>query len=161
MEGKEGEMSLLNNTKFLYLLLTMNFNDAQYRKWLTELKLRVRSAQAKAAIAVNSVLVGFYWELGKMITEKENIWGSKLIDQVAKDLKKEFPEMKGLSRSNLFYCKQFYFFYKNELLQQFVGHPDSETDSFQKVTDSSNEIVQQPVGQIIQLVSKIPWGTIF
>ncbi len=136
----------------------MNFNDAQYRKWLSELKLRVRSAQAKAAIAVNSVLIGFYWELGKMITEKENIWGSKLIDQVAKDLKKEFPEMKGLSRSNLFYCKQFYFFYKNELLQQFVGHSDSGTDSFQRGTDTSNEIVQQPVGQIIQLVSKIPWG---
>lgn len=70
----------------------------------------VRSAQVKAAIAVNSALIQFYWELGKMIAEKENIWGSKLIELVAKDLQDEFPDMKGLSTSNLKYCKRFYLF---------------------------------------------------
>ena len=78
--------------------------------------------QAKAAIAVNSALIEFYWELGKMIADKENVWGSILIEQVANDLKDEFPEMKGLSRSKLSYTKQFYKFYQAEFVQQPVGH---------------------------------------
>lgn len=39
--------------------------DADYKKWLTGLKSKIHSAQLKAAIAVNSVLIDFYWELGK------------------------------------------------------------------------------------------------
>ena len=109
-------------------------SDSQYIKWLTELKAKIRSTQIKAAIAVNSVLIEFYWELGKIISEKENIWGNKLVEQVAKDLQSEFKEMKGLSRSNLFYCKKFYNFYKNELVQQAVGQ------------------LKQP------LYTQIPWG---
>lgn len=112
----------------------MNTLDKAYKDWLIDLKSKIRSAQAKAAIAVNTALIEFYWELGKMIAEKESVWGSKLIEQIAKDLKTEFPEMKGLSRSNLSYAKQFYKFYQAEL-------------------------VQQPVGLIVQqAVAQIPWG---
>jgi hypothetical protein len=75
--------------------------DTEYKNWLVHLKTKIRSAQAKAAIAVNAALIEFYWELGKTIAEKENVWGSKLIEQVAKDLQAEFSEMKGLSSSNL------------------------------------------------------------
>ena len=84
--------------------------DNEYKNWLIDLKSKIRSAQAKAAITVNTALIEFYWELGKMIAEKENVWGSKLIEQVAKDLKDEFPEMKGLSERNIKYCRQFYQF---------------------------------------------------
>lgn len=112
----------------------MNLSDNTYKKWILELKDKVRSTQIKAAIVVNSTLIEFYWELGKMISEKENIWGNKLVEQVAKDLQAEFPKMKGLSRRNLFYAKEFYLFYQNEIVQQAVG-----------------QIVQQPVAQI-------PWG---
>lgn len=112
----------------------MNISENHYKKWILELKNKIRSTQIKAAIAVNSALIEFYWELGKMISEKENVWGNKLIEQVAKDLQSEFPDMKGLSRSNLFYCKQFYLFYHEELIQQAVG-----------------QFMQQTVGQI-------PWG---
>lgn len=110
------------------------FPDSQYIKWLTELKTKIRNSQIKAAIAANSVLIKFYWELGKMISEKENIWGNKLIEQVAKDLQAEFQEMKGLSRSNLFYCKKFYKFYSSAIVQQAVG------------------LLEQP------LYMQIPWG---
>lgn len=112
----------------------MNISESNYKKWILELKAKIRSTQIKAAITVNSVLIEFYWELGKMIFEKENVWGNKLIEQVAKDLQSEFPDMKGLSKRNLFYAKEFYIFYHNE-------------------------IVQQDVGQIVQqLVAQIPWG---
>ncbi len=67
---------------------------------MIELKGKVRSSQAKAAIAVNSALIEFYWELGMMISEKESLWGDKLVEQVAQDLQSEFPGMKGLSRRN-------------------------------------------------------------
>lgn len=109
--------------------------DRQYIEWLSELKSKIRNTRIKAMIAANSVLIEFYWELGKMICEKENIWGNKLIEQVAKDLQVEFHDMKGLSRSNLFYCKKFYSFY------------------------SGGAIVQQAVGLLGQpQYMQIPWG---
>ena len=85
----------------------------EYKQWIVELKGKIRSAQAKAAISVNTELIQLYWELGKMSAAQENTWGSKLIARVSKDLQAEFPDLKGLTRSNLFYCKQFYSFYND------------------------------------------------
>jgi hypothetical protein len=65
----------------------------EYKIWLNDIKSKIRSTQAKAALTVNSVLINFYWELGIMISEKETHWGKKLIEQVSIDLKKDFPEM--------------------------------------------------------------------
>jgi len=58
-----------------------------------------------------------------MICDKQSEanWGDKIIEQLSRDLKQEFPEMKGLSRSNLFYAKQFYTFYSTSMVQQLVG----------------------------------------
>ncbi len=106
----------------------------EYKKWLTELKSKIRSVQLKAAVAVNSAMIEFYWELGKMIAEKQTQWGSKLVEQVAKDLKTEFPDMQGLSRRNLFNAKKFYEFYGDTIVQQAVAL-----------------FGQQPIAQI-------PWG---
>ena len=113
-----------------------------YKQWIVELKQKIRSAQIKAAIAINTELIEFYWFLGKMIAEKESVWGSKLIEQVAKDLREEFPDMSGLSASNLKYCKRFYLFY--QIGQQAV-------DQLQSIDKQPNEFVHQVVG-------RIPWG---
>lgn len=124
----------------------------EYKQWLAEIKNKVRSAQLKAATVVNSALIEFYWELGKMIVEKQEqtAWGDKVINQLSKDLQKEFTDIKGLSRSNLYYMKQFYLFYKEHNGQQPV-------DLF--CQQPGGEIVQQPVGQFLQqLVAQIPWG---
>ena len=48
----------------------MNLKDTAYKQWLTELKTKIRSTQIKAAIAVNTELILFYWELGRMLSEK-------------------------------------------------------------------------------------------
>lgn len=82
--------------------------NTDYKQWLTELKGKIRSTQIKAAIAVNSALIQFYWELGKMIAEKQTAWGSKFLETLSKDLQDEFPDMKGFSVSNLKFCKLFY-----------------------------------------------------
>ena len=57
-----------------------------------------------------------YWDLGRQIVEKqENAkWGSGFIEQLSRDLKAEFPDMKGFYVRNLNYCKQFYLFYSIE-----------------------------------------------
>lgn len=112
----------------------MNNLTPEYKTWLTELKNKIRSVQIKAALAVNSAMIEFYWELGKIIAEKEAVWGDKLIEQVSKDLKKDFPDLKGLSNSNLKYCKRFYIFYQASISQQLV-------DQF-----------------TLNPVTKIPWG---
>lgn len=105
-----------------------------YKNWLVELKLKIKQSQIKAALSVNSELIMLYWDLGKQIVEKQlnTAWGSGFIDQLSKDLKVEFPEMSGFSKSNLKYCKQFYQFWQSILIsQQVVGDLLNNTNSVQ------------------------------
>jgi len=115
--------------------------DSEYKEWILEIKNKIRSTQIKTAIAVNSALINFYWELGKMISEKENSWGNKVLETLSKDLQSEFPEMKGFSLTNLKYCKLFY--------NYFSIRPQVE-DEFQK-----NVIFQLPWGHIKLIINKI------
>lgn len=71
-----------------------------YEPFLQKLKERVRSAQIKAAVAVNTELIGLYWELGKSIVEQQekSDWGEAVLEQLSKDLTSAFPGLKGFSR---------------------------------------------------------------
>lgn len=84
-------------------------SDANYTAFLQDLKARIRSAQVKAAIAVNQELIVLYWQIGQEIVNRQQSegWGAKVIDQLAKDLKREFPDMTGLSVRNLKYMRAF------------------------------------------------------
>ncbi|NOQ72422.1 MAG: DUF1016 family protein [Crocinitomix sp.] len=110
-----------------------SYNAHEYIKWISTLREKIQSAQLKAAVNVNKELLSLYWELGKSISLKisESNWGSSVVEQLAKDLKKEFPNQKGFSRSNLFSMKQWFEFYST----------------------SNNDIEK-----IQQLVGQIPWG---
>ena len=99
----------------------MNLQNTDYKDWLVELKSKIRSVQLKAAVAVNSALIEFYWDLGKMITEKQSVWGSQFLEKLSIDLKSEFPNMEGLSVRNLKYTRQFYQFYNSSIGQQAVA----------------------------------------
>jgi len=95
-----------------------------YDDFLRQLKGRIRTAQVKAALAVNQELIFLYWQIGCSILEhqKNEGWGTKVIERLAKDLKKEFPEIKGFSRSNLGYMKSFAETYPDEaIIQRSVG----------------------------------------
>lgn len=48
----------------------MALDGKEYRAWIGELKKRYRATQIKAAVAVNSAMIEFYWNLGKDISEK-------------------------------------------------------------------------------------------
>ncbi|NJM00581.1 MAG: DUF1016 domain-containing protein [Synechococcaceae cyanobacterium SM2_3_2] len=95
-----------------------------YVPFLAELKERIRSAQVRAALAVNRELVVLYWQIGQEILarQEQEGWGSKVITRLAKDLRQEFPEMKGFSRANLLYMRAFAAAWGDEsIVQQVVG----------------------------------------
>ncbi|MGB3494240.1 MAG: PDDEXK nuclease domain-containing protein [Elainellaceae cyanobacterium] len=98
--------------------------DDNYFALLDGLKQRIRSAQVKAALTVNQELILLYWQMGCEILarQKQEGWGSKVIERLAQDLKREFPEMKGFSRSNLMYMRAFAEAYPDEpFVQQAAG----------------------------------------
>ena len=78
-----------------------------YEPFLRELKERVRKARVRAALAVNSELVLLYWSIGRDILERQERlgWGANVIDLLAADLRREFPEAKGFSSRNLKYMR--------------------------------------------------------
>lgn len=59
----------------------------------------IRDAQYAALKAVNNELVGLYWDIGRMIFEKQKElgWGKAVVENIAKDLQVELPESKGFS----------------------------------------------------------------
>ena len=70
---------------------------------LHEVKERIRSAQYEALKAVNKELISLYWDIGKMIVERQqgSTWGKAVVERLASDLQKEFPGMQGFSAQNL------------------------------------------------------------
>ncbi len=88
-------------------------NNPEYFVWLRELKTKIRAAQIKAALKVNSELIQFYWELGEDIVSKQAnaSWGDGFLKQLSRDLEEEFPNMKGFSERNLRAIRQWYLFY--------------------------------------------------
>ena len=82
---------------------------AGYDAFLSDIKGRVQAARTRAAFAVNAELVLLYWTVGQEISQRmrEHGWGSKVVDRLASDLRREFPDMKGFSLRNLRYMRSF------------------------------------------------------
>ena len=80
---------------------------AGYDELLRDLRRRIEQAQVRAAVAVNRELVLLYWNIGRdiLIRQQEQGWGAKVIDRLAADLRRVFPEMKGFSPRNLKYMR--------------------------------------------------------
>jgi len=78
-----------------------------YPAFLAELKQRIRSARLQAALSVNRELILLYWSIGRdiLLRQQEEGWGSKVIDRLAADLRRAFPEMTGISGRNLKYMR--------------------------------------------------------
>lgn len=80
-----------------------------YASVLKELKKRIQSERLRITLAANSALVLLYWDIGKIIVERQQQqgWGAKIIDRLSFDLKHSFPEMSGFSPRNLKYMRKF------------------------------------------------------
>ena len=111
---------------------------AGYADLLSALKERIKSAQIRAALAVNSELIRLYWSIGREILERQQAegWGAKVIERLARDLQVAFPKMQGLSPRNLKYMRSF-------------AEAWGDDEIVQRV------VAQLPWGQNISLIEKI------
>jgi predicted nuclease of restriction endonuclease-like (RecB) superfamily len=89
--------------------MNKNIINQEYNQLLSDLKARVASSRYKAALTVNKELILLYHHIGNSIlhAQAKEGWGAKVIDQLSKDLRSEFPEMKGFSTRNLKYMRKF------------------------------------------------------
>lgn len=103
---------------------------------------------------MNTALIEFYWDLGKMLSEmiKQSNWGDKVLENVSRDLRLEFSDMRGFSVSNLKTCKLFHEYFNN---------------SSQLVNESQNTINEKDTNKkpindehILDADRQIPWGHI-
>jgi predicted nuclease of restriction endonuclease-like (RecB) superfamily len=80
-----------------------------YAHFLSAIKERIRTTQIKAALAANAELVRHSWEIGREIldNQKRQGWGAKIIDRLAADLQRGFPNLSGYSVRNLKYMRAF------------------------------------------------------
>src|SRR5688572_1729980 len=89
--------------------------DTEYKNFLSGIKERLKTAQIRAALAANSELIKFYWQLGNDLIEKQKAfkWGEHFLEQFSNDMRQAFPEMQGFSKRNLHRMRQFAELYPN------------------------------------------------
>jgi len=82
---------------------------ADYGEILGHLKELVRQTRLKAVLAANETTVMAYWQIGQTILQRQASagWGAKVIDRLSADLRREFPDMQGLSPRNLLFMRSF------------------------------------------------------
>ena len=82
----------------------------EYRRFIEDLKARVISARISAARAANCDLILLYWDIGRGIVAKQHVlgWGDAVVEMVAADLRRAFPEMRGFSPSNVWRMRQLF-----------------------------------------------------
>lgn len=104
--------------------MTKELKTESYINLIQSLKQEISQARIRAHLAVNKEMINLYWHIGNQILERQHSegWGTKIIENISKDLRIEFPEMRGLSYQNIAYMRQFAFEYKdNKILQQAIG----------------------------------------
>ena len=87
---------------------------AGYAAFLDSLKKRIQRAQTKAILAANREVIQLYWDIGRLICERQEQagWGQNVLERLADDLRKAFPGVTGFSRSNVFRMRAFYVAYR-------------------------------------------------
>jgi len=125
-----------------------------YGSLLGDIKGRIQQAQCRATQAANAELVLLYWDIGKLILQRQQQegWGSSVIPRLSTDLHNALPELKGFSERNIGYMIRFAREYGSpEFLQQPVAKLAEPP-----LSDSA------PSGSIPVVVSKLlaslPWG---
>jgi predicted nuclease of restriction endonuclease-like (RecB) superfamily len=145
----------------------------EYRRFIEDLKARVISARICAARAVNRDLILLYWDIGHGIVEKQKTlgWGDAVVEMVAADLRRAFPEMRGFSLANVWRMRQLHMVYFSEAIlaqaarelenrtsrqgvPSFLGHVVPESKAM-KAAPRGNLILAQAVRE---LAAAVPWG---
>ena len=83
---------------------TMLINSTEYFSILEDIKTRIKTAQYKAILGANREQIELYWNIGKIIIDNSK-YGTKFIDNLARDIKHDFPAIRGYSIRNLKYMR--------------------------------------------------------
>ena len=136
---------------------------ADYAHLLKDIKAQIQQAQTRAMLAVNAELVRLYWDIGRMIDERQKLegWGSAVIPRLAGALHNELPEEKGFSERNIGRMIAFYRAYPApaDFLPQPVAKPTVSSNLPQAVarttTDSASILWSVPWGHHALLLEKV------
>jgi len=135
----------------------MKLQTNEYKQFILDIKSKIQSSQIKASIKVNVELLKLYWDIAEMIVEKQksSSWGDGFIDSISKDLKREFPSMKGFSKRNIELMRQWYTFWLSGsvITKQLVSQMKNEKG--QQVVEQLEDI-KSP--QVVDEIFQIPWG---
>lgn len=129
---------------------------------LADVKGRIQSAQRRAVHAVNSELVRLYWDIGRIIDERQRRegWGAAVIPRLAKALKNDLPEVKGFSERNIKRMLAFHRDYADRFAIESVARPPVSA----KVPQAAAQLiplpkVPQPVAQLAEsILWSVPWA---
>jgi hypothetical protein len=146
----------------------------EYRLFIKDLKARVISASICAARAMNRDMILLYWDIGRGIVEKQQVlgWGNAVVEMVAADLRRAFPQMTGFSPRNVWDMRRLYATYTTpeflaqaareidhgeggQILRQAVAGFGGDTKRLQ----AAAKLTEPKVIELLrQLVAEVPWG---
>ena len=89
--------------------------NEEEQNFIVDIKNKIRNSQYEAMKAVNQTLISLYWGIGQEIynQQQEKGWGKSIVEVLSKEIKKDFPNVKGFSSSNLWRMRNFYVTYSN------------------------------------------------
>ena len=147
--------------------------SADYRQFIEELKARVTSARITAARAITHEAILLYWDIGRGIVERQQAhgWGDSVVELVAADLRRAFPEMRGWSPANVWRMRQLHLVYSSaEFLAQVVRETAKKPAAKgqgsileQRVPENRSALVAGVEPPILaqlarELAAAVPWG---
>ena len=114
----------------------------------------LEQTQVRMIASANADMLFHYWKVGHFILylQKKEGWGSKVIDNLSKAIRSQYPDKKGYSRRNIFYMCKFASAYPLETLiemgkvEELLNTPS--VDNVLQLTNELNQLVQQPVALI-------------
>lgn len=128
----------------------MNLPVKPYTAFLESVKERIRRGRLQASRAVNSELIGLYWDMGQSIHEKQVVqgWGDRVVESLARDLTAAFPGVQGFSVTNLWRMRQLYVTYS---APAFLSQVVREMPGVEAEPGKLSQVVRE-------MVQAVPWG---
>lgn len=96
----------------------------EYKRFIAEIKAKISHSQLTAMTAVNKELLKLYWEIGALIYDRQQKfgWSKSIVETLSKDIRKDFPSIRGFSSRNLWQMRRFYLeYHENTNLQPLVA----------------------------------------
>ena len=130
--------------------------NVNYIEWIKSISTKFRESQIKAASKVNTEMLKFYWNVGKDICrmESENSYGSGFYNKISRDLKKELPDVKSFSVTNLKYMTYYYKLYASVINRPQLEDNFSTKNHPQLGDDSAEGIFLIPWGHNKLIIDK-------